>query len=92
MTENKILRQAIVDLEEFLVDNPHMRAYQEEIETLMDKVPEHQRLEVIQQLMLEKMLNLRDSLGEIKGTLNNVTVTLGGLKGTPNSATTKRTY
>jgi uncharacterized FlaG/YvyC family protein len=70
MSNNELLDRALRAREEFLADKPHMQAYQDEIDALMDKVPQHQRLEVIHQLALEKMMDLGDALRQLKGILD----------------------
>jgi hypothetical protein len=70
MTQNIRLQQAIEAREKFLNEHPHLRSYQAEIDAIMDKVPEKQRLEVIHQLALEKMMNLKDAMGQLKGALD----------------------
>ena len=67
---SNVLREALAAREKFLAERPHLREYQEQIDAIMEKVPEHQRLEVIHQLALEKMFDLKDALGELKGAID----------------------
>ena len=66
---NKNLEEALAAREKLLKEKPHLQAYQDELDTLLDKVPAGQRFEVLGQLMAEKLLNLQEQFGKLKEML-----------------------
>ena len=62
---SKELDRALAEREKFLKMNPHLRAYQEEIDSILDKTPIAQRQEVLHQLMLERMMVMHQLLGSL---------------------------
>lgn len=70
MKERQLLSRALSARDKFLEDKPHLKAYQDEIDSILDKVPEKQRLEVIHMLAANKMVDLQKALGDLVVALN----------------------
>jgi len=59
----EILEAALAERDRFLEKRPHMKAYQEEIDNLLDKSGSHQgRLAVLGTLMQSKLLDIQKEL------------------------------
>jgi len=59
----EILEAALAERARFLEKRPHMKEYQEEIDTLLDKSGDHQgRLAVLGALMQGKLLDIQKEL------------------------------
>jgi len=57
------LEAALAERDRFLEKRPHMKAYQEEIDNLLDKSGSHQgRLAVLGTLMQSKLLDIQKEL------------------------------
>jgi hypothetical protein len=65
------LKEAIAARDKFLEEHPHLQEFQNEITDLLDKVPEHQRLEVLHQLVLERMMEMQRQTNLLLGELEN---------------------
>jgi hypothetical protein len=65
------LKEAIAARDKFLEEHPHLQKFQNEITDLLDKVPEHQRLEVLHQLVLERMMEMQRQTNLLLGELEN---------------------
>ena len=62
----EILRAALAERDQFLEKRPHMQAYQDEIDTLLDKSGNHQgRLMVLGTLMQGKLLEIQRQLFQL---------------------------
>ena len=58
-----LLETALAERERFLKENPHMRAYQEEIDDILDKSGgSHGRMAVLGTLMQGKLLEMQKEL------------------------------
>jgi len=66
---SKAISKAILARDKYLEDNPRLKAYQEEIDSILSKVPEEQRLEVLHMLALGKMMDLQNAMGDLLETL-----------------------
>ena len=54
--------KAVAARDKFLVDNPHMQKYQDEIDSILDRAPYGQRSEVLAMLICGKMDSLARNL------------------------------
>ena len=66
------LEKAIAARDKFLEEHPHLQEFQNEITELLDKVPEHQRLEVLHQLALERTMEMQKQTELLLEELKNV--------------------
>ena len=58
-----LLETALAERERFLNENPHMRAFQDEIDTMLDKSgASHNRIAVLGTLMQGKLLEMQREL------------------------------
>lgn len=68
------LEKAIANRDRFLEEHPHLKAYQEFIDEILDKTPQHLRGEVLAQLGLQKSQELQ---AEVTKLLKEVADALG---------------
>jgi len=61
----KTLEEAKKDLEDFLNNHPHMREKQEEIDEILNKTPDKDRLTVILMLLAGSQNDLLNALQEL---------------------------
>ena len=66
------LQVAQAKLEEFLQRNPHMRAYQEEIDRRLNAAKPEERMEILGIMMAEATQKLSSKLNELVETLRQV--------------------
>jgi hypothetical protein len=55
--------------DQYLEDHPNLKAYQEEIDDLLDRVPAEHRAEVLSMLMHERLKALGSALEKLSGIL-----------------------
>jgi len=60
--DNDILERAINERDKFLKIHPHLIEKQKEIDEILDKCNQKDRLEVIRMLMIDNMMNLQKEL------------------------------
>jgi hypothetical protein len=66
LTESKSLRAAIAERDRYVAENPHLAAYQAEIDQLLDKSGNHDgRVAVLGTLIQGKMLELQNELSKL---------------------------
>jgi len=65
------LEKAIAERDEFLKVNPDLQEYQNTIDTILDKTPECQRIEVLSIMITGKLIELHDKLREISAIIQN---------------------
>ena len=64
------LKQAIEKLENYLRDHPEMQKYQDEIESILDKIPSQEgKLEALSIMLQERLGTLRDELNNLNSLL-----------------------
>jgi hypothetical protein len=67
---NAALQAALAERERFLARHPHMQAYQEQIDKVLDKSGNHQgRLAVLGMLMQSKLLEMQTELKKLNAIL-----------------------
>jgi len=69
---NEALELAKQNLEQFLNDHPHMRKNQEEIDAVLNKVPEEQRIAAIGIMTATSLLTLSKKLAELALNLETI--------------------
>lgn len=69
------LEDAIAARDKYLEEHPHLQVFQDEITAILDKVPAHQRLEVLHQLSLERMLEMQKQTNILLKELKNAATT-----------------
>ena len=66
ISSNEKLQMALAERERFLKHRPHMRAYQAQIDSILDKSGNHQsRLAVLGTLMQGKLLEMQKELHKL---------------------------
>lgn len=64
------LKQAIEKLENYLRDHPEMQKYQDEIESILYKIPSQEgKLEALSIMLQERLGTLRDELNNLNSLL-----------------------
>lgn len=67
MTANECLRKAIARRDRFVAQHPHVKAYQAEIDALLDKAGNHQdRLAVLGMLMQGRLMEMQFAFNKLK--------------------------
>ena len=61
----KTLQEAIAERDAYLEEHPGLKPMQKEIDEVLSKTPEKMRLEVLNTLMLQKMLQTADILNRL---------------------------
>ena len=64
---NEQLEKAIKARDEFLKEHPHLIPAQQEIDELLDKCRDEDRLSVITMLMMKNMLELQKETNKLEG-------------------------
>ena len=59
------LQKAIKERDDYLKKHPEMLGYQQEIDSILDKTPQHLRAEVLSQLMADRVAALQAAWQEI---------------------------
>jgi hypothetical protein len=63
------LKEAIKRRDEFLKEHPHLKQQQVELDELLDKCRDEDRLSVITMLMMKNMMELQKKTMELKETI-----------------------
>ena len=63
------LKEAIKRRDEFLKERPHLKQQQVELDELLDKCRDEDRLSVITMLMMKNMIELQKKTMELKETI-----------------------
>ena len=73
LSSKQILEEALEARAKLLREHPHLQAYQDEIDRILDKIPSfNERMAVLGVMMEAKIYELRDSVVELRSVAQKV--------------------